>query len=117
MADTRTLTDRAGAALIRDWAKDNGFEVSEKGRIPAGVRAAYEAATGNAPPDDDGPDWDQAMGEQDAADPLAELEGTLAAEAAAGPGEGAGPPPPADLDEARARFGGKAKRPAWAKGD
>src|SRR5690348_5718973 len=98
MADTRTLTDRAESALIRDWAKDNGFDVSEKGRIPAGVRAAYEAATGNtAPGDDGGPDWDQATGQEDAADPLAELEGTLAAEAAAGPGEGAGPPPPADL--------------------
>lgn len=32
------------AARIRDWAKENGYEVSERGRIPADVRAAYEAA-------------------------------------------------------------------------
>lgn len=32
------------AAKIRGWAKQNGYEVSERGRIPADVRAAYEAA-------------------------------------------------------------------------
>jgi hypothetical protein len=30
---------------IRVWARENGYEVSERGRIPAEVRAAYEAAT------------------------------------------------------------------------
>lgn len=29
---------------IRAWAKSNGFEVSERGRISAEVRAAYAAA-------------------------------------------------------------------------
>lgn len=29
---------------IRSWASDNGFEVPERGRISAEVRAAYEAA-------------------------------------------------------------------------
>ena len=30
---------------VREWAKERGFEVSERGRIPARVTAAYEAAT------------------------------------------------------------------------
>ncbi len=29
---------------IRTWARDNGYEVSDRGRIPADVRAAFEAA-------------------------------------------------------------------------
>jgi hypothetical protein len=29
---------------IRDWAKENGFTVSERGRIPASVVEAYDAA-------------------------------------------------------------------------
>lgn len=42
-------TDRAGgsgrnAAEVREWARANGYEVSERGRISAEVRAAYEAA-------------------------------------------------------------------------
>ncbi len=32
------------AGEIRDWAKSQGLEVSERGRISAEVRAAYEAA-------------------------------------------------------------------------
>lgn len=32
------------AATIRAWASANGHTVSERGRIPAEVRAAYEAA-------------------------------------------------------------------------
>jgi hypothetical protein len=28
---------------IRDWAKSNGHDVSDRGRIPAGVVAAYDA--------------------------------------------------------------------------
>lgn len=31
-------------SAIRAWAKDNGFKVSERGRIPASVVEAYEAA-------------------------------------------------------------------------
>jgi hypothetical protein len=34
----------SNAADIRAWARDNGYEVSERGRVPAEVRAAYEAA-------------------------------------------------------------------------
>jgi len=34
----------AGPADIRDWGRANGFQVSERGRVSAEVRAAYEAA-------------------------------------------------------------------------
>ncbi|MDT0444349.1 MULTISPECIES: Lsr2 family protein [unclassified Streptomyces] len=48
-------TQRAGAAAkrapqtvdtarIRQWAKENGYEVNERGRVPANVREAYEKA-------------------------------------------------------------------------
>jgi hypothetical protein len=29
---------------IRHWARENGYHVSERGRIPSNVRAAFEAA-------------------------------------------------------------------------
>ncbi|MER6548319.1 Lsr2 family protein [Streptomyces sp. NPDC001250] len=32
------------SSAIRAWAKDNGFEVSDRGRVPASVREAYEKA-------------------------------------------------------------------------
>lgn len=35
---------KASASPIREWARANGYEVSERGRISAEVRAAYEAA-------------------------------------------------------------------------
>lgn len=31
-------------AAIRHWAKENGYQVSERGRIPSSVRDAFEAA-------------------------------------------------------------------------
>lgn len=34
----------ADSATIREWAKQQGFEVSERGRVPANVRASYEKA-------------------------------------------------------------------------
>ncbi len=39
---TRTSSSDAGA--IRDWAKGQGYEVSERGRISSEVREAYTAA-------------------------------------------------------------------------
>ncbi len=36
--------DREQAGAIRDWARKNGHEVSDRGRIPAAVVEAYEAA-------------------------------------------------------------------------
>jgi hypothetical protein len=38
---------RAGgpsAAEVRDWARVNGWEVSDRGRVPAEVREAYDSA-------------------------------------------------------------------------
>ena len=32
------------AADIRSWARDNGWTLSDRGRVPAEVRAAYNAA-------------------------------------------------------------------------
>lgn len=29
---------------MRHWARENGWQVSERGRIPANVREAFEAA-------------------------------------------------------------------------
>lgn len=42
----RTSSSAGGpsASDIRDWAKSAGMEVSERGRVSAEVRAAYEAA-------------------------------------------------------------------------
>ncbi|MFE5736142.1 histone-like nucleoid-structuring protein Lsr2 [Streptomyces celluloflavus] len=31
-------------AAIRAWAKENGYEVNDRGRVPAPVREAYEKA-------------------------------------------------------------------------
>ncbi|MGY1707202.1 Lsr2 family protein [Geodermatophilus sp. SYSU D00697] len=36
--------DREQAGAIRDWARKNGHQVSDRGRIPASVVEAYEAA-------------------------------------------------------------------------
>lgn len=34
----------SNTAAIREWARSNGYKVSERGRIPGDVTAAYEAA-------------------------------------------------------------------------
>ena len=36
--------DREQAGAIRDWARKNGHQVSDRGRIPASVVDAYESA-------------------------------------------------------------------------
>ncbi len=49
---TRARRTRAAAAAssgpsareLRDWARSNGFEVSDRGRVPAEVREAFDAA-------------------------------------------------------------------------
>ena len=48
----RRIRRRAGATprtssdtqKVREWARANGYEVSDRGRIPASVREAYDAA-------------------------------------------------------------------------
>jgi hypothetical protein len=37
-------TDGPSAREIREWARSNGHDVPERGRVSADVRAAYEAA-------------------------------------------------------------------------
>jgi len=32
------------SGTIREWARQNGYEVSDRGRVPASVREAYEKA-------------------------------------------------------------------------
>ena len=39
-----TRPSREATAAIRTWARENGHEVSERGRIPNSVVQAYEAA-------------------------------------------------------------------------
>ncbi|MFE0151374.1 Lsr2 family protein [Nonomuraea sp. NPDC059007] len=43
-AAARAKLSRDQSAKIRTWAKDNGLNVSERGRIAADVVAKYEAA-------------------------------------------------------------------------
>ncbi|QAY63664.1 Lsr2 family protein [Xylanimonas allomyrinae] len=40
----RTSADRAQLAKIREWARENGFKVSDRGRISTEVVKAFEAA-------------------------------------------------------------------------
>ncbi|MEV5507557.1 histone-like nucleoid-structuring protein Lsr2 [Streptomyces orinoci] len=45
----RGIAAPAGAqdtAKIRAWAKENGYSVNDRGRVPAEIREAYEKANG-----------------------------------------------------------------------
>lgn len=39
-----TKRDPAQTRAIRQWAADSGYEINDRGRIPAGIVEAYEAA-------------------------------------------------------------------------
>ncbi len=41
---TRATTSGPSARELRDWARSNGHQVSDRGRVPADVREAFEAA-------------------------------------------------------------------------
>ncbi|QBR92557.1 histone-like nucleoid-structuring protein Lsr2 [Nocardioides euryhalodurans] len=43
-ARTTATTSGPSARELRDWARSNGFEVSDRGRVPAEVREAFDAA-------------------------------------------------------------------------
>jgi hypothetical protein len=43
-ARKRRRTGQQDYGAIREWAKKNGHQVSERGRVPASVLEAYEAA-------------------------------------------------------------------------
>ena len=40
----RRTRDRQRSADIREWARIQGYELSDRGRIPASIEAEYEAA-------------------------------------------------------------------------
>ena len=40
----RGRSSSGNAAGVREWARSNGYEVSDRGRVPADVKAAYDAA-------------------------------------------------------------------------
>jgi hypothetical protein len=40
----RPTVDREQTKAIREWARQNGFELSDRGRIPSNVIEAFEAA-------------------------------------------------------------------------
>lgn len=42
---TRKVNSGDDTAAIRNWAKENGHQVSERGRISANIREAYAAAS------------------------------------------------------------------------
>lgn|SRR5688500_5630966 len=41
---TKSVTSGPSARELRDWARSNGYEVSDRGRVPSDVRDAFEAA-------------------------------------------------------------------------
>ena len=41
---TRRRSGQTDYGPVRAWAKENGYSVSERGRVPAAVLEAYEAA-------------------------------------------------------------------------
>ena len=44
-ASANASAGATSAADIRAWARENGWDVSERGRVSAEVRSAYESAT------------------------------------------------------------------------
>ena len=43
-ASSAASTDGASAKEIRDWARANGYDVPDRGRVSADVRQAFDAA-------------------------------------------------------------------------
>ncbi|MFR9676111.1 histone-like nucleoid-structuring protein Lsr2 [Streptomyces sp. TR06-5] len=42
----RSSASSQDTAKIRAWAKEQGYEVNDRGRVPANIREAYEKANG-----------------------------------------------------------------------
>jgi Lsr2 len=42
----KSATDRERTAAIREWARQHGFEVADRGRIPGNVLEAHEKDAG-----------------------------------------------------------------------
>jgi hypothetical protein len=125
VTDQRTPAGRLQSAEIRDWARDNGWPgLSSRGKLPAEVREAYEAAHGG--PAERGYDELEDSGDISSMDDSdLDILDPTPVPAATEPGEELAPP--ASLDEARERAGrdpeaahlrksrGRAKAPAEAK--
>jgi len=43
-AKSRPAAERVDLSDLRAWARENGYQVSDRGRVSSEVRAAYEAA-------------------------------------------------------------------------
>jgi hypothetical protein len=43
-APARPASERVDLSDVRAWARENGYQVSDRGRVSSEVRAAYEAA-------------------------------------------------------------------------
>ena len=43
-SSSAAASDGPSAREIRDWARENGYEVPDRGRVSAEVRSAYDAA-------------------------------------------------------------------------
>jgi hypothetical protein len=43
-ASSSASSNEPSAREVRDWARSNGYEVPDRGRIPANVREAFDAA-------------------------------------------------------------------------
>ena len=43
-AGRASVSSNEDTARIREWARENGFEVNDRGRVSASIREAYEAA-------------------------------------------------------------------------
>jgi hypothetical protein len=41
---SRGRSSSSNAADVRIWARDNGYTVSDRGRVPAEIKTAYDAA-------------------------------------------------------------------------
>jgi len=42
----RSNADAADTAKIREWARESGYDIKERGRVPANVVEKYKAAAG-----------------------------------------------------------------------
>ncbi|MFE2839445.1 Lsr2 family protein [Streptomyces mirabilis] len=40
----KVLTDGPSAEVLRAWARENNYQVNERGRVPANIREAYQKA-------------------------------------------------------------------------
>jgi hypothetical protein len=41
---SRTVPERGKSLAVRAWAKERGYKVNERGRVPANITAEYDAA-------------------------------------------------------------------------